>query len=115
MTKPLHVTDEEFDNIVLNSPRPVVVDFWAPWCAPCRMVGPILDRIAGEYGDRLLVAKVNVDENPGVSARFGVRGIPTLLFVSEGKVVFEQVGAVPYGALKNLVREHLGVEPAEAA
>lgn len=107
MNEPIHVNDGAFEAAVLKSPLPVLVDFWAPWCAPCRMVAPILDGIAEEYSGRLVVAKVNIDDNPEWASHFSVRGIPTMLFFSEGRVVYEQVGAVPYAALKQIVEQLL--------
>ncbi len=115
MNKPIHVTDAEFENVVVKSGKPVLVDFWAAWCAPCRMLAPSIDRVAEEYGDGILVAKIDVDNNPENAARFRIRGIPTLLFFNGGKVVYEQTGAIPYGTLKKLVQHHFGVNPAEAA
>jgi thioredoxin 1 len=95
MSKPIHVSDTEFQEKVLNSATPVVVDFWAPWCGPCRMVAPILDELAKEYGDKLVIAKVNTDENPQWAMKFGVQGIPTMLFVKGGQLVDRMVGAAP--------------------
>jgi thioredoxin 1 len=91
----LELTDTNFDEIVLKSEIPVIVDFWAEWCGPCRMVGPIVSDIAEEYRDRAIVGKVDVDSNPSVSARYGIRNIPTVLFFKDGKVADKQVGAVP--------------------
>lgn len=106
---PVHVTDAEFEKTVLQSTLPVIVDFWAPWCGPCRMVAPVLDKLAAEYAGKLVVAKVNTDENPDWATRFGVQGIPTMLFVSNGKLVHRQVGALPEGMLRDVVKEFLEV------
>ncbi len=105
--EPLHVTDATFEQTVLKSALPVIVDFWAPWCGPCRMVAPILDKVAKEYAGKLVVAKVNTDENQEWAGRFGVQGIPTMLFVANGKVVHEQVGALPEPALRDVVQQFL--------
>lgn len=105
--EPLHVTDATFEQAVLKSALPVIVDFWAPWCGPCRMVAPILDKVAKEYAGKLVVAKVNTDENQEWAGRFGVQGIPTMLFVANGKVVHEQVGALPEAALRDVVQQFL--------
>ncbi|MDF1499431.1 MAG: thioredoxin [Anaerolineales bacterium] len=101
--EPVHVTDEAFEKTVLNSEVPVVVDFWAPWCGPCKMVEPILEQIAEDYSGKLLVAKVNTDEHPQWAQQFGVQGIPTMLFIADGKVVHQQVGAVPEPYLRDIV------------
>lgn len=103
MTEPIHVTDAAFEKTVLQSKLPVVVDFWAPWCGPCRMVAPILDKLAAEQADKLVIAKVNTDENQEWATKFGVQGIPTMLFVANGKVVHKQVGAMPEGMLRQVV------------
>ena len=107
MNEPIHVNDGAFEQAVLESSVPVLVDFWAPWCAPCRMVAPTLDKIAQEYAGRLVVAKVNTDENSQWAAHYRVNGIPTMLFISGGKVLSEQVGAVSYNALRQIVDQFL--------
>ena len=89
----IEITDANFDEVVLQSKIPVVVDFWAEWCGPCRMVGPIIDELHTEYDGKAIVGKVNVDENPGVSGKFGVRNIPTILFIKDGVVADKLVGA----------------------
>jgi thioredoxin 1 len=109
INEPVHVTDTEFEEKVLKSSLPVVVDFWAPWCGPCRMVAPILDKIANEQAGKLVVAKVNTDENPEWATRFGVQGIPTMLFVAQGKVVHRQVGAMPEGMLRDVLGQFMEV------
>jgi thioredoxin 1 len=105
--KPLHVTDTEFEKVVLQSELPVVVDFWAPWCGPCRMVAPTLDKIASEQAGKMVIAKVNTDENPQWAMRYGVQGIPTMLFIANGEVVHQQVGALPEPMLRKLMNEFL--------
>ena len=93
--KVVHVTDATFEQEVIKAATPVLVDFWAPWCGPCRAIGPIVDELAGEYEGRLKVVKINVDDNPQVPARFGVRGIPNLLILKSGEVKEQILGAVP--------------------
>ena len=98
------VNDSNFDEIVINSDKVVLVDFWAEWCGPCRMITPIVEDISKEYADRVVVAKCDVDESPGVAARFGIRNIPTVLFFKDGKVADKQVGAVPKANFVNKLK-----------
>ena len=97
------MTDANFDEIVLKADKPVLVDFWAEWCGPCRVIGPMVNDIAEDYNDRVIVGKLDVDSNPAVSAKYGIRNIPTILFFKNGQVVDKQVGVVPKGNLVNKV------------
>jgi thioredoxin 1 len=91
----VEINDSNFDEIIVNAGKPAIIDFWAEWCGPCRMVGPLVAEIAEEYKDKIVVGKLDVDSNPEVSARFGIRNIPTILFFKNGEVVDKQVGVVP--------------------
>lgn len=103
MSEVLHVTDASFEQEVLQSEVPVLLDFWAPWCGPCRMVGPILEELAPEMDGKIKIAKINVDDNQQVAAQFGVRSIPTLVIVKDGKAVATQVGALPKNQIVALI------------
>ncbi len=109
INEPIHVTDMAFEKNVLQSTLPTIVDFWAPWCGPCKMIAPTLEKLAKEYAGKLLVAKVNTDENPEWAGRFSVQGIPTMLFVANGKVIHRQVGALPEPLLRDIVAQFLDV------
>ena len=102
-----HVTDASFEAEVLKSGTPVLVDYWAEWCGPCKMIAPILDEAAAQFGDRLLVAKMNVDENREVPARYGIRGIPTLMLFKDGQLAATKVGALSKAQLTAFVEPHL--------
>lgn len=109
MNEPIHVNDAAFEKTILKSTLPVIVDFWAPWCGPCKMVAPILEKFAKEYDGKLLVTKVNTDENPEWASRYGVQGIPTMLFIYNGKVVHRQVGSVPEAMLREVLDQFFDV------
>ena len=109
VSEPVHVTDSVFEKTVLQAEIPVIVDFWAPWCAPCKMVAPILDRLAKENTGKLLVVKVNTDENDEWATKYGVQGIPTMLFIAKGKIVHRQVGALPEPMLQDIVTQFIEV------
>jgi thioredoxin 1 len=109
ISEPVHVTDAAFEKTVLQSNMPVVVDFWAPWCGPCRMVAPTLDKLAKEYSGKLLIAKVNTDENPEWMMKYGIQGIPTMLFVAGGKIIHRQMGALPEPMLRDIVAQFMEV------
>jgi thioredoxin 1 len=101
------VTDSEFDSTILQSERPVVLDFWAEWCQPCKMLAPTMEEIAGEYEDKVKVGKLNVDDNPDTATKYGIRGIPTLLFFKGGKVVQQVTGVKSKAEIKKTIDELL--------
>ena len=101
------VTDAEFDSTVLQSEKPVVLDFWAEWCQPCKMLAPTVEEIAKEYGDKVKVGKLNVDDNPSIATKYGIRGIPTLLFFKGGKVVQQVTGVKSKTEIKKIINESL--------
>lgn len=105
--KVLTFTDANFDSEVLQSPVPVLVDFWATWCAPCKAIAPTIDALAEDFAGKIKVGKVNVDDNPGTPSKYGVRGIPTILLIKGGQVVEQVVGAVPKSQLEALINKAL--------
>ncbi len=107
--KPIEITDTNFDKEVIQSETPVLIDFWAVWCGPCKMIAPVVEEIAKEYDGKLKVGKVDVDNNPEVSLKFGIRSIPTLMVFKGGKVVEQIIGAVPKRNLVDKVTPHISV------
>ncbi len=110
----VHTTDAAFEQDVVKSPEPVLLDFWAEWCGPCKMIAPILDTIATQYKDKLRVVKLNIDENPKTPPKFNIRGIPTLLLFRNGTVAAQQVGAVSKAQLESFLETHLNSTSAAA-
>lgn len=106
MAKPLELTDQNFEEII-NTDKPVLVDFWAEWCGPCKMIAPVVEELAADYDGKAVIAKVDVDSNPEVSAKFGIRSIPTLLVFKGGEVVDKQIGAVPKTTLSQKLDRQL--------
>ena len=98
-----HVSDDSFENDVIGSATPVLVDYWAEWCGPCKQIAPALEEISGEMGDRVTIAKLNIDDNPVTPTKFGVRGIPTLMLFKDGQVAATKVGALPKGKLQEWI------------
>lgn len=105
--KVVTVSDAEFETSVLNNGKPVVVDFWAEWCQPCKMLAPTVEEIANEYEDKIMVSKLNVDDNPATATKYGIRGIPTLLFFKGGKVVQQIVGVKTKTEIKKIIEDNL--------
>lgn len=103
----VHLTDDTFDETIKNAKGPVLIDFWAAWCGPCKLIAPLLDQLAGELSGIATIAKVNVDENGDLSARFGIRSIPTLLVFKDGRLVDQTIGALPKEQLRGLVQKHV--------
>jgi thioredoxin 1 len=101
-------TDQNFQSAILEADKVALVDFWAAWCGPCMMLGPVIEELAGEYEGKAIVAKVNVDENPGTAAKYGIRSIPTMLVIKNGQVVDQMVGAMPKTAIAKKIDEHIG-------
>ncbi|MFN6380616.1 MAG: thioredoxin [Flavobacteriales bacterium] len=104
----LEITDSNFAEVAMNSDKPVMIDFWAEWCGPCRMVSPIVEEMSNDYDGKAVIGKVNVDENPDISAKFGIRNIPTIIFLKGGQVVDKSVGAVPKNVLTEKMEALLG-------
>lgn len=109
LAEPIKVTDGEFEDKVLKNELPVVVDFWAPWCGPCRAVAPILEKLAEDFAGKVVIAKVNTDEDPEWAGQYGVQGIPTMIFVSDGNIVHRQVGALPEPILRDLFDQFVDI------
>jgi len=105
--KTIQVTDDSFDEDVLKSDLPVLVDYWAEWCGPCKMIAPIVEEVSEEYGDRLRVAKINIDENPLTPPKFGIRGIPTLMLFKDGNVAATKVGAMSKSQLAAFIDSNI--------
>jgi thioredoxin 1 len=112
--EPLHITDESFEQVVMQSNLPVIVDFWAPWCNPCKMIAPTLEKLAKELEGKVIITKINTDDHAQWMQKFGIQGIPTLLFVSNGKVVHRQVGALPERMLRDVVNQFMEVAGQQA-
>ena len=103
----VHTNDSDFDADVLQSEKPVLIDFWAEWCGPCKMIAPILDDVAGEYADRVAIKKLNIDENPSIAQKFGIRSIPTLMLFKDGAVHAQKLGAMSKSQLTEFLETNL--------
>jgi thioredoxin 1 len=106
MAKAIEITDANFEKII-STDKPVLVDFWAEWCGPCKMIGPVVEELAGDFEGKAVVGKIDVDNNPAISAKFGIRSIPTLLVIKNGEIVEKQVGAVPKNVLTEKLQAHI--------
>jgi len=101
------VTDETFEELVLKSKVPVLVDFWAPWCGPCRMIAPLIDELAADYGDKIVALKLNTDESPGIATEYGIRSIPTVMLFKDGQKMDTVIGAVPKSTLEQTLDKYV--------
>ncbi len=99
------IKDVDFDSVVLKSSKPVLVDFWASWCGPCRMLAPVIEELASQYGDKVDFVKINVDENPETPRKYGIRGIPTLILFKNGEAINTSVGAIPKGQIEDMIKK----------
>lgn len=107
MSKPVEVTDSTFEEEIVKSDKPVVVDFWAVWCGPCKMIAPIMEEFADEYSGKIKIAKVDVDNNPNIAVKFGIRSIPTVMFFKDGKIVDQIIGAMPKSHFEDRIQKLL--------